>query len=32
MLTEQRADPPDHSGTIRVFQHEHHALRSGFNQ
>jgi hypothetical protein len=32
MLAKQRADPPDHSGTIRVFQHEHHALRSGFDR
>src|SRR5262245_51621920 len=32
MLAEQRADPPDHSGTIRVFQHEHNAVRSSFNR
>src|ERR1700757_3826170 len=32
MLAEQGPDPPDHSGTIRVFQHQHHALRSSFDR
>src|SRR5262249_50847404 len=32
MLAKQHADPPDHSGTVRVLQHEHYALRSGFHR